>query len=161
MAVFLPKKRNGLAALEQSLTNEKLKAWIAGLSEWPHEVNVFFPRFTIRSHLKVTSILKSIGMAEAFTNGDFSGILRHKRDNAKKTNLSMGQVLHQTLIDVNEEGTEAASATFVGPAPSIFSFSRPRVFRADHPFMFIIYHKATRCILFMGRVTNPLEGATR
>jgi len=30
-------------------------------------------------------------------------------------------------------------------------------FTADHPFVFLIQHKETSAVLFMGRVTNPLE----
>jgi serpin B len=55
---------------------------------------------------------------------------------------------------VNEEGTEAAAATgvVVGitamPAP-------PIVFRADHPFIFLIRHRKSGAILFLGRMSNP------
>jgi serpin B len=31
----------------------------------------------------------------------------------------------------------------------------PPVFRADHPFVFLIWDKASGNILFLGRLTNP------
>jgi len=66
-------------------------------------------------------------------------------------------VIHQSFIEVNEEGTEAAAATAVvmnkggggSPAP------KPIEFKADHPFIFFIQHKNTGQILFMGKVENP------
>ena len=58
------------------------------------------------------------------------------------------------ISHVNEEGTEAAAATAVvmglrsAPAPQ-------PVFRADHPFVFMIRDLKTSSILFIGRVTDP------
>jgi serpin B len=58
---------------------------------------------------------------------------------------------------VNEEGTEAAAATATigmmaaeGESPP-----SPPVFRADHPFLFLIRDRATGCVLFLGRIENP------
>jgi len=57
-------------------------------------------------------------------------------------------------VDVNEEGTEAAAATAVvmlgGGIPR-----EPVVFRADHPFLFLIRDTRSGAVLFMGRVMNP------
>ena len=62
-------------------------------------------------------------------------------------------------MDVNEEGTEAAAATGVvmkamaaRPGPE-----EPPMFRADHPFLFLIRDNQTGSILFLGRVANPKE----
>jgi serpin B len=59
-------------------------------------------------------------------------------------------------VDVNEKGTEAAAATAVSMFRS--SAARPTravVFRADHPFLFVIRDTRTGTLLFMGRVTDP------
>ena len=64
-------------------------------------------------------------------------------------------MVHKTFLDVTEEGTEAAAVTApVPPAPDK-PVERPVVFRADHPFLFIISDNHDGTILFMGRVTNP------
>jgi len=56
-------------------------------------------------------------------------------------------------VEVNEEGTEAAAATAVVVEKT--ALPRVRRFIADHPFLFLIRHKKTGAILFMGRVVDP------
>jgi len=94
--------------------------------------------------------LESMGMKDAFDmdKANFSGM------DGNPNWLYIGAVLHKAFIDVNEEGTEAAAATGVlmkeKSAPE-----EPIIFRADHPFLFLIRDNLTGSILFMGRVSNP------
>ncbi|MCK4996453.1 MAG: hypothetical protein KAR55_06140, partial [Thermoplasmatales archaeon] len=60
------------------------------------------------------------------------------------------------FVEVNEEGTEAAAATAIIMEATAFP-DEPKSFIADHPFIFLIQHKETGAILFMGRVMNPAE----
>jgi serpin B len=72
--------------------------------------------------------------------------------------LYISAVLHKAYVDVNEEGSEAAAATAVVMVTRSMMRPRPRpipIFRADHPFMFLIRDRETGSILFLGRVTNP------
>jgi serpin B len=87
-------------------------------------------------------------MADAFSEqADFSGM-----DGTRW--LFIGAALHKAFVKVNEEGTEAAAATALalaeGMPPPV-----PPVFRADHPFLFLIRDQHTGSILFLGRVVNP------
>jgi serpin B len=62
-------------------------------------------------------------------------------------------VIHKAFVDVNEEGTEAAATGIaVGAAAAIVE---PAVFRADHPFIFLIWDNRTGSILFSGRLVDP------
>jgi len=82
-------------------------------------------------------------------DADFSGM-----DGTE--NLFVSGVVHKAFVDVNEEGTEAAAAT--GVVVGIKS-ARPEtvpVFRADHPFVFLITEKDSGTVLFVGRVVNPV-----
>jgi serpin B len=71
-------------------------------------------------------------------------------------NLYISKAIHQTFVDVDEKGTEAAAATAIamraGAAPRQ---AEPAVFRADHPFLFLIRDDATGSILFLGRLADP------
>jgi serpin B len=87
-----------------------------------------------------------MGMVDAFGAADFSG-MTGQRD------LFISAVVHKAFVDVNEEGTEAAAATAVLMARSIPPPTP--VFRADHPFLFLIRENSTGSILFLGRVVDP------
>ena len=73
--------------------------------------------------------------------------------------LCISAVIHKAFVDVNEEGTEAAAATGIIMAPTAAPFrpQEPIIFRADHPFLFLIRDNQTGSILFVGRVANPKE----
>ena len=73
-----------------------------------------------------------------------------------KKNLAIAAVIHKAYVYVNEEGTEATAATAVTMRlTSMGPGSRPPVFRADHPFLFLIRDNQSGSILFLGRVMNP------
>jgi serpin B len=155
MVIFLPKKTGGLPQFEGSLTSNKLLTWLGELLRWPYGVEVYLPRFGIRSRTKLRPALEATGMTKAFISGeaDFSGFFEKRRAKALDIRLFISRAVQEAWIEVNEEGTEAAAATILDF--SIGMDERPKVFCADHPFMLIIYHKPTKCILFMGRVTRP------
>jgi serpin B len=146
MVILLPKKLDALDEFEKKLTPENLTQWLAKI--YKSEVVVFVPKFKMTSQFSLASVLKSMGMKDAFSSdADFSGI-NGKRD------LFISAVIHKAYVEVNEEGTEAAAATgvvmrltSVGPAPL-------PVFRADHPFLFLIRDNLSGSILFIGRVAN-------
>ena len=150
MVVFLPRKVDGLKGFEKMLTMENLRRWISNLRK--QKVIVFLPRFKMTSAFRLGQALKSLGMIDAFTlvAADFSG-MNGSRDEARR--LYIQAVIHKAFVDVNEEGTEAAAATAVVAAESVRP--APPVFRADHPFFFLIRDNRTGSLLFLGRVMNP------
>ena len=154
MVVILPKKSDGLPSLESGLTGTKLNDLLAQVSglRGPVQVSVYLPKFKLTSEFSLGRTLADMGMIDAFTpRADFSGM-----DGAR--DLYLSAVVHKAYVDVNEEGTEAAAAT--GAAVSALAIMRPApipVFRADHPFLFLIRDRDSGSILFMGRVTNPVR----
>jgi serpin B len=147
MVILLPNKFDALDEFEKTLTQDNLAQWLAKIHK--REVVVFVPKFKMTSQFSLASVLQSMGMTDALSSdANFSG-MDGKRD------LFISAVIHKAYVEVNEEGTEAAAATgvvmrltSVGPTPI-------PVFRADHPFLFLIRDNLTGSILFIGRVANP------
>jgi serpin B len=148
MTIFLPKESD-MDYLEENLDQEKIKEWKNDLRK--QRVNVYMPKFTFDTKYNLNETLKQLGMPSAFSgSADFSKITGGK-------DLFISLVVHQAFIDVNEEGTEAAAATGVVMLESAIISTETPVFRADHPFIFVIQDSENQNILFMGKVTNPSE----
>ena len=146
MLILLPLD-DDIEALENSFTIEKLTEWKKSLRK--RRVKIYIPKFKFETKYFLGETLSNLGMPTAFTNSaDFSGMTGTK-------DLKIDKVIHQAFIEVNEEGTEAAAAT--GVVMGIMKSRRPLtpIFKADHPFIFIIQQNETGNILFMGRVNNP------
>ena len=158
MVILLPNKPDGLPNLESNLTTDNLRKWLLLRSE---KVDLWLPKLKVEQKLDLGDTLTNMGMADAFDNhgkANFSGI-------NNQDNLYISKVIHKAFVEVDESGTKAAAATAVimngckggdcpkaaAPAPP-----RPKVFRADRPFLFLIKDKQSGSILFMGRFVNPL-----
>jgi len=148
MIVLLPRAIDGLPRVEKGLTAEKLDGLCSGLIE--RKVNVSLPKFRLLWSHQLSDTLSAMGMPDAFdARADFSG-MDGKRD------LAISAVIHKAFVDVNEQGTEAAAATAVVMARALMIKTEPPpVFRADHPFLFLIRDEASGAILFMGRLASP------
>jgi serpin B len=150
MIVVLPKEAEGLAAVEGALSVDALEEWLVALAS--QEVNVFLPRFKTTAEFQLADTLRAMGMPLAFSDqADFSGM-------SSVESLMLTEVIHKAFVDVNEEGTEAAAATggVFGPTSAPLE-QEPIVFRADHPFLFMIRDNRTGSILFLGRYVGPQQ----
>ncbi len=148
MLVLLPNAKDGLGDLEKELNADNLAQWQQQMRD--REIQVYLPKFKMASQFSLSDTLAKMGMPDAFNDkADFSGM-----DGSKM--LYISAVLHKAFVEVNEEGTEAAAAT--GVVMTLKSAPRPSpVFRADHPFVFIIKDNTTNSILFIGRVVDPTK----
>jgi len=144
MVVVLPREVDGLAAVEAKMAAEGLSPWLEnGRST---EVEVMFPRFKAQTSLALSDVLKQLGIVKAFGGADFSGI-------SSGGGLQLSEVIHQAVVEVNEEGTEAAAATAVIMTRS--AVGRPTQFIADRPFLFAIRDRESEAVLFVGRLVKP------
>ena len=147
MYIVLPKDNN----IKEFETEFTINDYTELKNEMDSTVNVdiLIPKFKFETKTELSDSFVEMGVVDAFRQANFSGI--------SNSPLKVSEVIHQTFIDVKEEGTEAAAATGVGMTVGMyFSWdSKQREFKADHPFMFFIEDRRTNCILFMGKVEYP------
>jgi serine protease inhibitor len=146
MVVVLPDEDVTTDELADVLTPDLWQEWMERLAENTHEVDLSMPRFKYKYKRNLNNDLIDMGMGIAFTpSADFSNICANP--------LMISRVEHQTFIEINEEGTEAAAATVVvmidTAVPSILEINLNR------PFLYFIREISTGTILFMGRVSDP------
>ncbi|XP_042549434.1 serpin B4-like [Dipodomys spectabilis] len=148
MIVLLPNEVDGLQKLQDSLTAEKLLDWTSTQNMVKIQVYLCFPRFKMAEKYDLKKTLVSLGMADIFNpkKADLSGM-------SQEGGLVVTKALHQSFVEVTEEGTEAAAATGVGI--SLTSAPISEEFCCDHPFLFFIKENKTNCILFVGRFASP------
>jgi serpin B len=146
MLVFLPAEGQ-YTSFEKSLNAARLKEITGALAG--RDVSVTLPKFKIETKADLPELLQQLGMKDAFMGGvaDFSGM-----DGSRK--LYISKVVHQAVIAVDEEGTEAAAATAVVVARTSMPMNQAR-FLADRPFIYLIRDNETGAVLFLGRVLNP------
>jgi len=146
MLIILPKENN-IEAIESILTLDNIEEWRSSLSE--RNIDIYIPKFEFKTKYSLNSALQTMGINDAFIPGDadFSGM-----DGTH--DLFINEVIHKAYVKVDEEGTEAAAAT--GITIGVTSIN-PDVdeFKADHPFIFLIQHKETGAVLFLGKVMDP------
>jgi serpin B len=147
MLVMLPRKVDGLADVEKALTADKVAGWAQKVH--PRKVKVTMPKFECTTSFSLAEALRAMGMKDAFDTSaaDFSGITGAK-------DLFISAVIHKAFVKVDEYGTEAAAATAVIMTLGAGASMTP-VFKADHPFLFVIRDNASGSMLFMGRVMEP------
>lgn len=151
MMLVLPKERDGLSVLEGGLDAGLFDA----LRSKPERrrVDLWIPTFKAESTFDLASALRGLGVSSAFDDGSADFSLMNGR-----WDLYISAVAHKAFVEAYERGTEAAAATAVGMARMSAPYApeeTPVVFRADHPFVFLIRDDRSGAILFMGRVARP------
>ena len=150
MDVLLPNQGFTTNDIVSSLNSENWNAWMNAFGK--QTVDITFPRFKFEYERTLNNDLIGLGMPKAFSTleADFTNI-------NPAVNLYISFVKHNSFVEVNETGTEAAAVTVVGvgatsagPDPVVITFN------ANKPFIFAIRETTTNTILFIGRVSNPI-----
>lgn len=139
---LLPRSREGLRKLKRKLKLKLFKQLNKKIQQL--KVNVVLPKFRIEYSKSMKGTLLGLGLSRVFRSGaDFSGMSDSKLLNAS-------DVIHKTVVEVNEQGCQAAATAASGFA----SFCKEHIwhFVVDHPFLFTIYDTKNDIILFLGRV---------
>ncbi len=106
MVVMLPAQGKEVSDLVINLDVAHWDSWFE--NSWYTGVQVDLPKFKYKFRDLLNNPLKDLGLGVAFSEAeaDFTRI-------NPGGNLFISRVIHQTFIDVQEEGTEAAAATIV------------------------------------------------
>ncbi|XP_075970412.1 antichymotrypsin-2-like [Anticarsia gemmatalis] len=143
--VVLPNQYDGIDSLIEKLKDPA--AFTKGLTTmYTCEVEVTLPKFKIETTTDLKKVLSEMNIEKLFTSLARLDNLIHGEEH-----LHISDAVQKAFIEVNEEGAEAAAAnkfgisfpTSVGSLPP-----RPKVFRADHPFVFFLMERDN--ILFNG-----------
>jgi len=147
MVLILPEDGKTIQDAENYLSVDKFSELKASMQKW--QVDVYVPKFKLETKYFMSQDLASMGMPIAFSdNANFSGM-------TGSNDLKIDQVIHQAFVRVDEEGTEAAAATAITMKVTSAMPQQAKIFRADHPFLFIIQQNSTGNILFLGRIDSP------
>lgn len=146
MTVVVPDSPGSLPAIESQVAAQGIAPILQRLvatNGW-----LTMPTFSVRTNQALKPVLSALGMPLAFTQrADFRAMTDDRR-------LEISDVLHEAVVDVDQNGTEAAAATaavMVGTAISAPSHQLV----ADRPFLFVIHDIEQGTPLFVGRISDP------
>jgi len=159
MIILPPFLDNALQETVKRMTPETMQGVMAEIKSGFYKVeklNVKIPKFSIAGSLELQEPLNQLNISKLFGGGSnltgFVDLYNTEADKADTIRIESAQ--HKSFIEVNEEGSEAAAAT----ALLGFRSARPLFhteFKADHPFLFLIYDKQVDVILFFGVYQHP------
>ncbi|XP_048046177.1 LOW QUALITY PROTEIN: protein Z-dependent protease inhibitor [Megalobrama amblycephala] len=145
LLIVLPDATADYTVIDDEINAKRFFGWIKNMRRTRLEVHL--PKFKMEQSYNMHEILPHLGIDSVFLDSaNLTGL-------SKEGHLKISQVLHKAVIEVDEKGTTAASATSVG----ITAYSLPATFIVNRPFFFFLYHEATSSLLFMGRVINPTK----
>jgi len=146
LLVFLPKPEVSLDAFLGTPDPDIWEGWLGAMK--PTRLALFLPRFKAEYRATLNAALSGMGMEEAF------GIGADFRPMGLGGSL-LGPVIHQAVVEVDEEGTVAAAATAVVMMRSMARPSPVPVMRVDRPFFCAVRDDETGALLFVGAVRDP------
>jgi serpin B len=152
MIVVLPD--DNLAAVTQRLDDAEMQSLLAALRQSSRLVDLSLPRFHASFEASLVDPFTAMGMTSPFSTrtADFSGMTGKP---PAEVTLAIDQIMHRAVIDVAEQGTEAAAVTAVTAVGSAIGPQSPETFNVDRPFLFAIVDEQSGAILFEGRIVDP------
>lgn len=151
MMIILPQVPYQLKKVEEKIMKPGvLNDWFMSMGS--KEVMLKMPKFKFEEKYDLAALLKGMGVTDMFdgTKADFSGI------NGNPDDLYVAAAVHKSIIEVDEEGTEAAAATamMLLTRCAILKPQKPTIFTVDQPFLFVMRYKSTT--VFAGRYEAPV-----
>ncbi|XP_063379934.1 serine protease inhibitor 42Dd-like [Cydia fagiglandana] len=114
------------------------------------DVLLEIPKFTVRSNANLQPIFAKMGITKMFTpTSELSNIGLYRA-----TSPQVSSAVHSAMMSIDERGATAAASTVV--AVVALSFDNPSVvFRADRPFLAVLWDNQLNVPLFMTKIEDP------
>jgi len=144
-------------SLENSLSADLLKSIRESLKGT--QIDLAFPKFEIKHKEEMRPLLENLGIKDAFDR-DRADFTHMGTINPGAGRLKIDEVIHDARIIVDEEGTEAAAATAATMMGTSMAQPEKKKITFDRPFVYLLWHKETGTVLFLGRVMNPIAGVS-
>lgn len=146
MTIVLPKE--GAFAQVRSSLATALTAATHGTTGG--DVTLTMPPFSIDTRSQLVSTLEELGVRALFgPSADLSGI------GGRPGEIHVNSVSHQSVVKVDQHGTEAAAATSVGMQAGAVQRDQPTRITVDRAFFFVIHDTTTGAPLFLGQIADP------
>jgi serpin B len=145
MVVVVPRDAT-LADLEARLSAELIDEIDRSLR--PRGVRLSLPRFSFTTELELSGALRSMGLART-TDVEEADL----EPMAPAEPLAVDEVLQQTYVSIDEEGTEQSAATVSEEATAPPDDLIP--VQVDQPFLFLVVHRPSDSIVLIGHVVDP------
>lgn len=148
MSVLLPAPNEAIDEFISQLTPEKLEQYFQNLDYKFGTITM--PKLKLDYKQLLNDVLINLGMEIAFDPdaADFSRINGYGE-------LYINRVIHQSFIQIDEEGTEAAAATIVEVCLTALPDTSDFYMYVNRPYIFIIRERVKNTILFIGKITKP------
>ena len=155
MVILLPDVIDGAAALARHIDAGQVTTLLADLRT-PRQTELAMPRFKASFKTSIAGAFHHMGVKRVFSlaQADLSGITGRP---PSQMPMAIDQIVHSAVIEVEEEGTQAAAATGVSNSRSISPAPRAEPFHIDRPFLFYIADDSTGTILFQGLISDPRQ----
>ncbi|KAK7817459.1 hypothetical protein U0070_024933 [Myodes glareolus] len=143
-AVFVLPDEGKMQQVESSLSEWALKNWLK--IDTKRRLSLYLPKFSIEGTYHLEKILPKLGIKDVFTShADLSGMIDHG-------NIKLSEIMHKSLVEVDETGTVAAAAT--GAVVTVRSARLKTLqIKFNRPFLFAIVDNME--LLFLGKVVRP------
>ncbi|XP_059579174.1 alpha-1-antitrypsin [Alligator mississippiensis] len=145
-ALFILPDEGKMKQVEDALLKETVHKWEQALEQ--RNIHLYLPKFSVSGTYEMRTLLQNMGVIDVFSrSADLSGITGNR-------DLIVSKATHKAVVDVDENGTEAAAATVIEIMVGA-SMDPPPVIKFNRPFLMWIVERDTRSILFMGKIVNP------
>ncbi len=126
---------------------QEINGFISNLAK--ENVDLYIPKFTERQNIMLGPILMKLGITAMFDplKANFQYVL----DKNNGQSIYVDQIIHEAVIIVDESGTEAAAVSAITMKSTfVTEVKPPKIFKADHAFIFYIRDKKSGSVLFYG-----------